>query len=603
MTQIERTEVDGITTFWAPADGPFVATLKFRTGVADEPLPARGITHLVEHLALFASSSRSDEANGFVDLERCVFYARGEQDEVLGWLRRCTEALADLPLDRLATERRILRAEEGGRQNAGVLARLLDLRFGADGYGLINYRELGLRWLGADEVAGWARERFTRGNAVLWVSGEPPDGLELALPDGDRLPPPRVEPIPGREGRRFEASGTGGLAFSGLAERSTALNAAMATAYERLYSRLRRELGLVYEPWSGYEVLGPSHAHVMMGAECPDEKATLVAGEVWRLITDLAENGVTAEEIEQHRRRFRQMEEEPGARIAELDHAADQHLVGEEPVDRAAVDRELGELSAQDVAAAVTGAFENALLVVPGNVTTVAGFEPTAFEWPAPVDGVLFSDDPARGGVGSELRVGDRGLTVSSPKTDAMTIEWDQLVLVETAPADTMRFSARDGSWMEVCLAAFLNAGLARERVLGHLPGITVIPTATVEATDAVEALAFRLEDEHHVAAELAALPRELGEDEVPEAIMAYRHGDHRGLLTLTSDRLIRWYLTARDSDGEAIPRDAIRRAHVRRRLLRPPVLVVEHDQPLELPVYDEKAAEALVERLGDAAS
>lgn len=601
MTQIERTEVAGITTFWAPVEGPFTAALKFRVGAADETLPTRGITHLVEHLALFASSSRSDEANGFVDFERCVFYARGERDEVLDWLRRCAEALTDLPLERLATERRILRTEEAGRHNAGVVARLLDLRFGADAFGLANYRELGLRWLGEDEVAAWARERFTRGNAVLWMSGEPPDGLELSLPDGDRLPPPRVEPIPGADGHHFQASGTGGLAFAGLAERSTALNAAMAIAYERLYRRLRRELGLVYDPWSGYDVLGPRHAHVMMGAECPDEKASLVADEVWRIISDLAESGVTAEEIAQHRRRFRQIDAEPGAVAAELDHAARQHLVGEEPVDRAKLDREIGELSPEDAAAAVARAFEHALLVVPANVTTVAGFEPMPFDWPAPVDGEVFEDDPERGGVGSELRIGARGLTVSGPRTETMTIEWDQVVLVESAPADTMRFSARDSSWLEVCLTVFRDGDRVRERVLKHLPGITVIPTATVEATDAVEALADGLEGEHHVAAELAALPRELGEGEVPEAIMAYRHGDHRGLLTLTSDRLIRWYLGASDSDGEAIPREAIRRAHVRRRLLRPPVLVVEHDEPLELRVYDESAAEALAERLGEA--
>jgi hypothetical protein len=521
--------------------------------------------------------------------------ASSTRDEVLAWLRRCTEALADLPLDRLSVERRILRAEEAGRESSGILPRLFEMRFGAACYGLANYRELGLRWLGEEEVAAWARERFTRANAAMWMTGEPPDGLELALRDGERLPPPPLDPLPGQEGCRFQAGGTGGLGVGGMGERSTALSAAMAIAYERLYAQLRRKLGLVYEPWAGYDILGPHHAHVLMGAECTDEQAAKVADEVWRLTGELGEHGVTREEIEQYLRGFRQVEHEPGAELHALDHAVAQQLLGEEPVDRDEVARELEELAPEDVAAAVAQAFEHALFIVPSGVTGIAGFRELEFDWPAPVEGSIFVDHKDRGGVGSELRVGERGLTISAPGSTAMTMLWDQVVLVESAPADTLRLTARDGSWMEMRLAAF--AETARKQVLDRLSGLPMVPIGTVEATDAVEALADRLENDHHVAAELAALPRELGEDEVPEAMMAYRHGDHRGLLALTSDRLIRWYLGT-ESDGEAIPRAAIRRAQVRRRLLRPPVLVVEHDESLEVTVDDEKAAEKLVERL-----
>jgi hypothetical protein len=592
--QTERAQVDGIPTFWAPAPGQFTAALQFRVGAADETLPFRGITHLIEHLALFASASRSDEANGFVDAERCVFYARGERDEVLDWLRRCSEALGALPLDRLATERRILRAEEAGREGVGILARLFETRFGATGYGLANYHELGLRWLGENEVAAWARERFTRGNAALWMTVEPPATLGLALPDGDRLPPPPVAPQAGRTGRLFQPGGRGGLAVGGIGERSTALTVAVGVAFERLYTQLRRELGLVYEPWAGYDILGPRHAHVLMGAECTDEQASTVAGEVWRAACELCERGATREEIHQYLRRFRQTEDDPGAPLHALDHAATQELLGEEPVDRAEVEREIEALEPQDVAAAIGRAFEDALFVVPGSVTSVEGFREVPFEWPAPETGAVYPDDKERGGVGSELRIGDRGLTVSAPGDTPMTVLWDQVVLAESTPADTLRLSARDGSWVELRLAAYSEA--ARRAVLDRL-AVPVIPAATIEATEAVEALTDDLEGEHHIAAELAALPRELGEHEVPEAVMAYRHGDQRGLLALTCDRLIRWYI-GRESDGEAIPRDAIRTAQVRRRLLRPPVLVVEHEQPLELPVDDADAAEALVERL-----
>jgi hypothetical protein len=524
-----------------------------------------------------------------------VFYARGERDEVLDWLRRCTEALADLPLDRLPTERRILRAEESGRESAGILPRLFEMRFGATSYGLANYLELGLRWLGEDEVAAWARERFTAGNAALWMSGEPPATLGLALPDGDRLPPPAVDPQPDRTGRLFQSGGRGGCGVGGVGERSTALTVGTGVAFERLYAHLRRELGLVYEPWAGYDILGPRHAHVLMGAECADEQASRVAGEVWRVAAELSENGATREEIQQYLRRFRQADTDPSAPLHALDHAAAQELLGAPPIDRDEVEREIEALEPRDVAAALARAYEDALFVVPSSVTSVAGFRELPGDWPEPVAALsVYPDDKERGGVGSQLRLGERGFTIKGTDGTAMTMLWDQLVLAESAPADTLRLSARDGSWLELRLSAYPEE--ARQAVLDRL-AVPVIPAATLEATEAVEALAGELEDEHHVAAELAALPRELGEDEVPEAVMVYRHGDQRGLLALTSDRLIRWYL-GRESDGEAIPRDAIRTAEVRRRLLRAPVLVVEHEQPLELTVDDADAAEALAERL-----
>ena len=70
MPRAERTDVDGIPVFWAPAPGAFRAALLFRVGVADETPAKRGITHIVEHLAMFGSESPAFESNGFIDLER-----------------------------------------------------------------------------------------------------------------------------------------------------------------------------------------------------------------------------------------------------------------------------------------------------------------------------------------------------------------------------------------------------------------------------------------------------------------------------------------------------------------------------------------------------
>jgi zinc protease len=597
MASVERTDVDGIPVFWAPAPGAFRAALLFRVGVADETPATRGITHLVEHLAMFGSESSAYESNGFVDLQRSVFYGSGDRDDVLGWLRRCAAALADLPLGRLATERRILRTEEAGGGGGGVQARLLDLRFGGNGYGLSNFREVGLRWLAEDDVAEWARSRFNRGNAAVWMTGEPPDSLEFALPDGSRNPPPALDPLPMKAERVFLADGTGGLAVSGLGKRSTPLHSSLTVAHERLYRRLRLDLGLVYDPWSNYEPLGVDFVHVLMGAECPDDRAERVAGEVWRVVEEIADKGLTAEEIAEHRKRSARMYAEPDGVLSELDHAASQTLLGGEPIDTDEVLRELEELTPADTAAAVAEAFEHAFYLVPGGIEQVEGFARYEPVRPDPVDGTAYTYDTDFVPAGFELRVGDSGLTLIRPDDKPLTLLWEELVLGETAPAGALMLMARDGSWVELPFAT-MESDEAREAVVKRLPDGIMVPAGNLEATEALQDLGAQLPDEAHVAPELAALPKELGEDETPEAVMAYRHGDGRGLLALTSERLIRWYLDADDSDGEAIPREAIKGAEVRKRRLRPTTLVIEHEQELEVKVDDVDAAEDLASRL-----
>nr|WP_284289957.1 hypothetical protein [Angustibacter aerolatus] len=79
---LRRDEVDGVPTFWVPAEGPLRASLVFRTGQADEPLPRRGLTHLVEHLALHGRDSVRRPVNGSVSLLHTRFDVMGEPDEV-----------------------------------------------------------------------------------------------------------------------------------------------------------------------------------------------------------------------------------------------------------------------------------------------------------------------------------------------------------------------------------------------------------------------------------------------------------------------------------------------------------------------------------------
>lgn len=163
---LERTVRNGVPVWWSEAPGEFAAALHVRVGTADETLPTAGITHLVEHLVMGAIGRPEHVHNAYVDDTSCVFFAEGERAEVLEFVALVGRAIAAGDLSRLEHERRVLRAEAAQRES-GVVARLLDLRFGVAGYGLGSEAELGLRWIGEAELRAWWTARFTRGNVAL----------------------------------------------------------------------------------------------------------------------------------------------------------------------------------------------------------------------------------------------------------------------------------------------------------------------------------------------------------------------------------------------------------------------------------------------------
>jgi len=55
---------DGVPVVWSALDGPVHARLTFRVGTCDEALTQRGITHIVEHLALSGLGSQAYQYNG-----------------------------------------------------------------------------------------------------------------------------------------------------------------------------------------------------------------------------------------------------------------------------------------------------------------------------------------------------------------------------------------------------------------------------------------------------------------------------------------------------------------------------------------------------------
>ncbi|MFD8129317.1 insulinase family protein, partial [Streptomyces mirabilis] len=271
---IHHTEVDGIPTLFAYATGPMRAGLVFRVGVADETLAGAGITHLVEHLALHRQGLADYHFNGATKAAFTHFHVEGAEHEIVAYLDGVCTSLLDLPMERLETEKEILRTEEAGREPG----QLPLWRYGAQGYGLVSYPEWGVRGLRPDDVREWAGTWFTRDNAVLWIAGERlPAGLSLKLPAGRRRPMPAVtSALP--TAPAYFSDGKGGVLLDAVVTDTTAARL-YAGVLERALSRsLRQEGGYSYTAASDYTSRRDGFATVTAFADALPAKQDAVLG-------------------------------------------------------------------------------------------------------------------------------------------------------------------------------------------------------------------------------------------------------------------------------------------------------------------------------------
>lgn len=355
-----KTEIDGVTTFWLPAEGPVTAALLFRVGRSDEPLAWSGVTHLVEHLALHSAAGPREGVGGFVDHWHTALYMTGKPEDVSEFLTRLTKAISDLPFERLEDERRILTTESAGRKT-GPLEAVWSVRYGASGPGTTAYPELGLRWLGANEVSEWAARYFTRQNAVLWIAGSPPTGLTLTLPDGERHPDipaiPVEQPLP-----TWFHGLQGGVSLSMVGPRNGAFLAAAAIFERRTRQRLRFDQAVSYSVYGSYLPIGRDVAHCAIVADALPENAWAARDGVLATLDALGESGADRFELDALEPERQDPKSTAGAI---LDSAASAHLIDRAFKNEAELKQDRESLTSDEVAAAAREAFKTAIMMLP----------------------------------------------------------------------------------------------------------------------------------------------------------------------------------------------------------------------------------------------
>jgi hypothetical protein len=472
---LHRCSVGGIPTVWAESPGRFEAGLVFRVGRCDEPFPRRGITHLVEHLVHPPHPTPGYDFNGWVSSASTVFWAAGREARVVEHLEAICRSLADLPVDDLERERAVLLTEES-QHGGSAVGTALGLRFGTLGHGASGFREVGLRWLPGDLAAAWARERFTLGNAALFMTGPPPDGLVLALPPGDPLPAP--EPA-GLEGVRYPCAhddGPSELASLSLVGRHCdELTVGLAVAEHRAIRRLRHELGLSYSIDTVQTTLTRDLEHVLIGADCAEGAEGAAAKELVAVVRELAADGPTDAEVAAATEELDRWTHEPERLSGELIERATEAVLG-----RAHREPLTSAVSPDGVAGALRSAVDaSGLLVLPEGADVPEGFVP-------------YLPTLARPELGDDART-FRLRRWSSQRVRELVIGGDGIEMTGDGGilAATLRFAD--------CVAA-LHGGDGGRMLVGHDGRVLLLePDAWYDGGEAVDAVDAAIPADRHV--------------------------------------------------------------------------------------------------------
>lgn len=440
------TEIDSVPVYLAPpVDGRCIGGLTFRVGHADESLATSGISHITEHLALNFSDPTKVHSNGATGPNLTNFHIQGTQDEVVTFLNRVTESLRNPPLDRLETEKQILRAE-AAQMRGGPADAIHGFRYGARGYGLPSYAELGLYRLTRDDVAAWVARCFTAGNAVAWIAAESvPDGLDLSLPPGPRLPVPPLDPwLPQAPAHYVGPDGL--VVMTSLIPRSSAGRIFASVLKQALYRELRFIGGYSYSPDAGYDPIDAETAQLYAAADClPEHQDEVVHGLV-EVLARLRRGEMDSGEIAAAVENAREMLQHPDIETMRLPSTAADHLLGHESLSTEQLLAELDTIDAAALGDVALHAQSTALVQVPGRPMDSEVYAAVPMINGKTVPGIRF---PFLRNDQHAIVVGPNGVAAEEPENKC-AVRWDEMAVAARYPDGACTLVDSDGYQVHV---------------------------------------------------------------------------------------------------------------------------------------------------------
>jgi len=278
-----------VTCVQATTSGSSYGSLTFRVGMADESVPTRGITHLVEHLVMRESHDVDVRSNASVGLTRTTFWASGEEADVITFLQRVQRALTDVPVQHLASERDLISVEE---EHHTVSLPSPVQHFGTQRYGVVWFEQQ-LAHLSAEQLRSWVGTYFTAANAVLTLVGVDRGRAGIRLPDGRFFAEPPVHVANSGPTLHVDATERT-ISLTALLPRSWQTAVLVGVLDRAVMNRLRHVEHLAYGAGASELHINLDTTMVSITSDCiPGREAELVAAlldELSRLTVELPDD-------------------------------------------------------------------------------------------------------------------------------------------------------------------------------------------------------------------------------------------------------------------------------------------------------------------------
>lgn len=487
MSELQWTVIDGVTTVWTQTPEPLHAQLIFRTGLADETLVTSGHTHLLEHLALEAVGDEMHRHNGFVSPLMCSFVTTGRPDEVSAFLLGITRALRALPAERLEAEKAVLEAEDASTPPSGP-GMLLAWRYGAMGHGLTGLPQLGVKSATLQQLQSLSEQRFTRQNAVLWLSGPPPSGLRLELPVGHKYAPPSLVPLPQQLPGWIADDASAGIASGSIVPRNMASLVFRTIVTDRLHDELRNRRALSYSPAVRCDHLNAHSSHLVLYADSDPSRRAELAEAFGQVFDSLSR--VTDDEVRRAREQLcaqwsGSLAPHPDERrCADAQNAAYDWLLDRKSTSVAELEAECATVAAAQVADFAEQVKRTAIIALPGDTSTGLPWMGTqiAVSTVPPVTGRelrAFNPlaNPAR------LVAGAEGVTLHLPNGFANTVRYGSLAAVLRFDDGSLHLIGSDGLFVAIDPTEWRDGHAACQEVLRSVPPHLLLNRGPAPAT------------------------------------------------------------------------------------------------------------------------
>jgi len=428
-------------------------------GARDETFRTVGVTHLVEHLVMATLPKSHLDRNAEVDLDSTIFHATGRPEAVVEFISGVCAAIGDLPLSRLEVEAGVLEAEGGTYDHPAMCAALTD-RYGLEGIGLLGTDGPGIQQVTAQHVTDHLRSFFVRGNAVLVLTGPPPAGMRVLLPEGVRPGPLPVGASRRQPPGRLTYGGPmPSLSIEVATVDGVAASALMRILVERMTDDLRHRQGLAYEVDCRGARVDETRGLMTFWADGREGQFDKVATGMWEAMRGLAVEGPTLEEIAHDRAGLEEFLADSRAMQGRLETNALRLLRGQQAHTPEGVRARHDALTPAHVRDLAAQALTTALLMLPEDVEVDLADLPAldgedSKYGDAPVSGRTHRKRSlALGPPSLRAVVGDSGASLQD-RGDTLTVLWKDVVGLGAGPHERVLVAA-DGAVLELCSKHF----------------------------------------------------------------------------------------------------------------------------------------------------